>query len=641
TTSDSGPGEAVHAAGADRDEPVAEPGFEMPSEPLPMPAVARGEDQRAVSDPVAAANEPEQLDSESVDPTLAERTESQDDEAMAQVPGRRVQGGSVRVETERLDRLMGYTGELLITHARQRARNERYSAFAEAFRSAQRQLPLEEQATLSRLAKQLDDLILADQKELRGFGYLTEEIESAMKQVRMVPLAGVVAQWRRITREAAQECEKSVVLDVDVGSIELDKHVLDALRDPIMHVLRNAVAHGVESPTERQRLGKPAKGRVLIEARMRGAQVELTVSDDGRGLDAGIIGRKAQERGMVTAAELSQMPREEVLEFLFAPGFSTATAVSELSGRGVGMDVVRRQAQEVGGEVTIEATSALGGASFRLVVPLSLVSNRGLLVRIGEATAVIGVNEVERIVRTDRASLRRAGGEQLVDIGESHSVVLRSLSAMLGMEESSGSELLVAVVSSGRSRVGLAVSEILGEAQYVTQRLPWNLEHIDGVQGAVILPDGTLALVLDVAYMAQARGQVVPLRLKDRQVERKVPKVLVVDDSVTSRTLERNILQSAGYEVVTARDGEEGWKFLQDNAFDLVVSDVEMPRCTGLELAGRIRGNDRLKDIPLVLVTSLGSEEDIAAGARVGADEYIVKGRFDQKQLLEVVARLT
>lgn len=547
---------------------------------------------------------------------------------------------SVRVDTARLDRLMGYTGELVISHSLQAARNERYTEFAEEFRMFLRDLPRDLQGRGGLIAKRIDDLVLEDKKELRAFSYLTNEIDSAMKHVRMVPLAAVVPQWRRIIREAAQEIGKPVSLEADVGSIELDKHVLDALRDPIMHLLRNSVAHGIESVSERVAAGKPETGRVSVNARMRGAKMELAISDDGRGLDPKLIGAKAVEKGLTTSGELAQLTREDVLEFLFQPGFSTADSVSHLSGRGVGMDVVRKQVQELGGEATITVGSSLGGAGFQTVVPLSLASNRGFLVKIGDTTAVIGVNDVERMLRVGRDDVRQAGGETLVSLEDGQFVVLRQLSTVFGMVQEDSDEWIVAIVSSGRSRVGLGITKILGEAQYVTKRLPWNLRHVEGVQGAVILADGTLALVLDVSHLVNMRAQLPSVSRKEVLVDTGPPRVLVVDDSVTSRTLERNIVQSAGYEVTTANDGEEGWEALQAHHYDLVISDVEMPRCTGLELTSRVRASEKLRETPIVLVTSLGSEEDLAAGARVGADEYIVKRQFDQKQLLEVVARL-
>lgn len=345
------------------------------------------------------------------------------------------------------------------------------------------------------------------------------------------------------------------------------------------------------------------------------------------------------ERDLVAQRDVERMSSDEMLELLFLPGFSTADTVSHLSGRGVGLDVVRSQVEALAGEVHIATDAGLGGGTFEMLIPLSLASDRGLLVQVGDTVAVLGMNDVERTLLVSTTALKEVANEQVLELEDGAPLVVRSLAGVLGETEQRAERFTIVVVRHGRSRVGLMVSAIVGEERFVTKRLPWNLGSVPGVQGGVILADGRVCLVLDVAHLVNARAVAIAPPAEPEQT--KVTRVLVVDDSVTSRTLERNILRSAGYEVVVAKDGEEGWQTLQNTSVDLVVSDVEMPRCTGLELSSRIRGSEQHRDLPIILVTSLGSEDDLSAGAQAGADEYIVKGQFDQRQLLEAVARLT
>ncbi|MGI9332303.1 MAG: hybrid sensor histidine kinase/response regulator [Gammaproteobacteria bacterium] len=553
---------------------------------------------------------------------------------------------SVRVDVQRLDSAMQHTGELFSTHTRQANRHQRYVDLFAHLHEAVRTLNGDGRKQLEGLLKTGDALIAQDRQDLHRFGYLTDEISTAMKRVRMLPLTNLGPTWRRIVRESAQDARKSITLDVQVGAIELDKQVLDGLRDPIMHLLRNAVAHGIESADERIGAGKPKDGQVRISAAVHGARVVIEVGDDGRGLDSEKIRAKALENELVDAGRLAGMSPSELYQLVFVPGFTTMTEANQLAGRGVGLDVVQLGLRQLGGDVEIVEDRAMDGATFRLTLPPSLMSIRGLLVRAGKSVVAVPVDNIERSLRIARSDVEQVAGEHALRLDDGEPLKVRWLGAMLGQSAEKPADVLtLVVVTSAKSRIGLVVSEVVGEQEFVTKRLPWNLERVGGVSGAVVLEDGTVGVVLDAGYLvsastaagARARAR---LAVAEEQPATAVRSVLVVDDSLTSRTLERNILEAAGYDVITAKDGEEGWETLHKTPVDLVVSDVEMPRCTGLELAARIRANEALGDMPLILVTSLGSEDAVAAGARVGADEYIVKGKFDQRQLLDAVARL-
>lgn len=550
---------------------------------------------------------------------------------------------TVRIRTDRLNQLMSLTGELVGTQARLGHRREELEALREDVAGMRGAIADSEVPKLRRLLQTFDAMLMTIAHEDSQFANLTEALNGALKRVRMLPVRSQSAHWSRIVRETAIALGRDVRLDIDVGDAELDKNILDALRDPLVHLLRNAVDHGIEAADQRRAAGKPEQGRIWIRTRMLGQRVELLVGDDGRGIDGDAVAAKAVQAGLITPGQRSTMSPAEKQNLVFASGFSTRTAVTEISGRGLGLDIVRDRVEALGGTVAMPPPHEGQGTVFQITVPVSMVSSRGLAVR-GESTVyVLPIEMVVRSLHVQRDDLRDIDGQIAVEMADDEPLRLRWLTRWMDEPEAiTHNVFTVVVLQRGTQRVGLVVTEVLGEQTYVTRRLPGHFLAVEGVAGAVVLPDGRLAPVLDVPALLNRRGQTsaMPVAAGSGVEARRVPHVLVVDDSLTSRTLERNILTAAGYEVTTAVDGEEGWAILQTGNFDLVVSDVEMPRLTGLEFTRRIRATPRFERLPVILVTSLGSKHDLAEGAAAGANEYIVKGRFDQTQLIEAVARL-
>ncbi|MCP4679109.1 MAG: response regulator [Deltaproteobacteria bacterium] len=551
------------------------------------------------------------------------------------------EGTSIRVDTARFDRVMDFAGELLVSQARMDSRHRRLDNFYKELQRIVKKAPGTADL-LTPLINEIRQLIQEDRKELLDFGHLTAEINDAMKQVRMVPLKKAEPVWRRTIREAAHHLGKQIKATVFTGDIELDKHVLDLLRDPMTHLLRNAADHGIEPPDERVSKGKPRSGQVFIKAGVMGAMVHLEVSDDGRGIDLGKVRDSLIAKEIITAEKNASLSDEDALEYLFIPGFSTATSVSRLSGRGVGLDVVRSQVEELGGSVTISSSSRLGGITFQLSVPLSILSTLGLFVRVNDTTYALPVEYVVRTLRAKHGDIKQVDGKPIVQMSDADPIRIAWLSDLMGSQVKNTSGMLkVVVLSRFDVQLGLVVDAIEGQQEFVIKALPWNFTSVPGVNGAVIREDGRLAISIDVPHLfntvrfptGQARRQT---RGKLSSTKRRV---LVVDDSMASRTMGRNILQEAGYDVTLAADGQEAWELLQKEPFELVVSDVDMPRLDGLGLTRMVRGSDKLRGLPVILVTSLDSPEDIAAGADAGADEYVVKGTFDQNSLLELVTK--
>ncbi len=549
--------------------------------------------------------------------------------------------GTVRIPVARIDALMAHAGELLANQARLRHLQEILESFVGGFYEAL-QSDRMSAAKRKELSAGLQNIVHLGRKGTREFGHLATELSETTRRIRMLPLIGEGPYLRRVTRDSARELGKDVRCDVDTGEIELDKQVVDQLRDPMMHMLRNCVDHGIETPEERSRRGKPKVGQVSITAAVQGPMVQIDVSDDGRGLDIDEIKSAAERSGAVTPDRLARMTPAELRELLFLPGFTTRTEANRLSGRGVGLDVARRRVEALGGNVRIADKPRLGGTTFLLTVPISVVSLSGLLVEAGGAKCILPVASVERCLRVRTSEVRQVDGAAALSFKDAQPVRLRWLGSVLGESRKADSDrLVVVVVSRGGSTLGVVVDAVFGEDEFVVKKLPWNLKRVAGVSGAVVLADGEIGVVVDVAHLV---GQATDAHDVSERVQqapaRTTPRLLVVDDSLTSRTLERNLLAAAGYEVTTAENGAEAWKLLQSRPVDLVVTDVQMPLMDGLELTRKIRASSKHKNVPVILVSSLGEPSDLHAGADAGANEYIVKSKFDQRQLLEAVVRL-
>jgi two-component system chemotaxis sensor kinase CheA len=569
-----------------------------------------------------------------VGPEPIARSDTSNDEAAR---GLDSVAGVIRIDAIRLDRLMDLGSEHLSRQGRAR---ERLATIAEIVDRLGSALKREGKARqlFAPLHAELRSFVQGEEQEVRRSGQLTADFDRAMRAVRMQSLSLIAPHLRRTVSEAARDSGKKVLLKLDLGDIEIDRHVLDALREPLMHLLRNSVDHGIEAAAERVKVQKSERGEVTVTAALVGANVVLSIRDDGRGIDEERVRAKAQQLGLLGDGADAAFDLEAAL---FAPGFSTAERVTNLSGRGVGLDVVRDAVSKLGGHVGLEPARRGLGAAFLISVPASVVSLRGLSVRAGSGLFVLPSTHVERTLRVPSSDLGSAEGVTILRVENGEPLRLRWLSALMGdVRVEDPATLKIVVVTEGTARLGLVVEEIIGDTTFVIKALPWNVRRLRGVIGATQQGSSALALVPDMSQLFRretSQSEVHKLKLPE---SRRRPRILVADDSLTSRTLERNILVGAGFEVETVEDGAAALAALQARQFDLMVSDVQMPEMSGLELTARVRALPALARLPIILVTSLDQPEDIQEGARVGADEYIIKGQFDQKALLEAVSRL-
>lgn len=573
----------------------------------------------------------------------------------ASLPPAPVTGGAtnLRVAPERIDAIIAQTSELSTTHGRLRERHDELLELTRKLAASLRgdgrpaavgRTPGDGSQRHQRETRSLgsfERVLAALREDQRRLAQEIAAVDASARALRMVPFGEIVPHLERVVRDVSATANKRVELSLEGLDVQLDRAVLAGLRPALLHLIRNAIDHGLEDPTTREAAGKDPVGRVRISASHRGAEIVVTVADDGRGVDLESVRAQLARRGLTVPAR-----DDEVLRTIFSPGFSTARLITDLSGRGVGLDVVKRNVEALRGTIDLASRSARG-TRFSLVVPLTLTSLRGLLVRAGKQLFVIPGTAVLRLLRVGAADVALVAGVNTA-LCEGDPVAVVALADVLALGQARGRDLSIdkvpaVVVLAEGSRIALLVDEVLEERDVLVQSVGRRLAGAVAISGASVLADGRLALILNPSEVVQrARGD---LRAEGPRARATVGapgkrEILLVDDSLTTRTLERSILEAAGYEVRAAGDGEEAFRLLVEHGADLVVSDVEMPLLDGFALTARIRATPRFHTLPVVLLTALGTEAHRARGLEVGADAYLVKSSFDQQNLLETIRQL-
>ena len=477
------------------------------------------------------------------------------------------------------------------------------------------------------------------------------EMRDLTHRLRLIPAQTVFASLERSVRDAAQTLGKRVAFDASGGEVRLDANVLASLRDALMHVVRNAVAHGVESEAERIALAKPPAGQLRLEVLRRGSRVAFVLTDDGRGIDVEAVRKVAVARGIVPAAAAKALSADQVIALLGsvgAVGLSTSHVVTELSGRGIGLDVVRSTLSQLKGEMSIRSEPGRG-VRVEVQVPVSIAALQGLVVEAGGARVAIPLDAVQQTLRVGDAEVARsAEGDSILHAGKV--IPFLPLELMLRRSGSGGPNLgnrvnscicSAVVVQAGGRCVALGVERLLGAATIVMRELPSVVEADTVVAGASLDAEGTPQLVLDpaglVAAAERSRGETFKAAA---EAHAQPAPILVIDDSLTTRMLEQSILEAAGYQVELAVSAEDGLIKAHDHRYSLFIVDVEMPGMDGFGFVAQTRADPVLRDIPAILVTSRDAMDDRLRGQQVGASAFIVKGEFDQMQLLQTIRTL-
>jgi two-component system sensor histidine kinase and response regulator WspE len=465
---------------------------------------------------------------------------------------------------------------------------------------------------------------------------------------RMRPLADGIRGFPRLVRDVARQLGKSVQFEIVGEATGVDRDILERLEAPLNHLIRNALDHGLECPEDRLAAGKSETGSIRLEARHRAGMLQITLTDDGRGIDPKRLRAKVVERNLTSKEMAEQLTEAELLEFLFLPGFSTRDAVTELSGRGVGLDVVQSMVQAVGGSVRI-STKLGKGTVFSLLLPITRSLVRALLVRIAGEPYAFPLSRIDRILMVEPETIRMIEGRQHLLI-EEQPVALVSGAQILELVDVArhGSSLPVVVVSDRGQRFGVAVETFLGERDLEVRPLDSRLGKVADISSASVLENGWPVLIIDVEDLVRSIDNLLGRRRLKHiggpdavgDTVKAAKRVLVVDDSITVRELERQLLESRGYHVDLAVDGLDGWNAVRGNRYDLVVSDVDMPRMDGIQLVRSIKQDPRIKSIPVVIISYKDREEDRIRGLDAGANSYLTKSSFHDQTFLDTIVDL-
>ena len=647
--------------------------------PSALVTEAAAEHRLAVEDAVAGDAEPDTVADDTLAPQPLPDTGIAVEplsEPVLEQPVVEEEGGmrgqeQVRVRADLLDRLVNHAGEVAIyrsrleqqlgafrgamaeldrTNARLRDQLRRLDLETEAqivarYRREQEQadhtfdpLELDRFSTLQQLSRALnesaadlgglqgvlDDLSRNYDALLQQQSRVSSELQDGLMRARMVPFDGLVPRLRRVVRQAAQDIGKQVHLHLEGTHGELDRNVLDRMVAPLEHMLRNSVAHGLESPEQRVAAGKPEEGQITLRLRREGSEIVLEVADDGAGLDRDAIRRRAEQRGLVKPGE--SLDERTLDHLIFASGFTTSEQVSQLAGRGVGMDVVGNEVRQLGGSVDIHSVRGQG-VTFTLRLPQTLAVTQAVFVRIGETTFAVPVASVSGIGRISRERFE-SGETRYHYNGEDFT--LHDLGTLVGLEAAKAEgqpQIPLLLVRAGDLRAAVAIDQVLGNREVVVKSVGLQVASVPGIYGATITGEGNVVVILDVAplvrrYLTQPRTPVQAAMVSN---QRQAPLVMVVDDSLTMRKVTGRILERYNFDVVAARDGVEALELLEERVPDLMLLDIEMPRMDGYELATAMRADPRYKAVPIVMITSRSGEKHRQRAFEIGVQRYLGK----------------
>ncbi|TVQ57434.1 MAG: hybrid sensor histidine kinase/response regulator, partial [Spirulina sp. DLM2.Bin59] len=563
---------------------------------------------------------------------------------------------TIRVATRHLDDLITQTGELTVTKIRiAHVASELESVLSTwsewKTRHTSQEQSEQEQTLIERLDTLLQQLKLSSQENSTRLEMIAGNLEDRIRTLRLLPLSNIFNLFPRMVRDLAKQQGKEIELVLEGSETTADKRILEEMKDPLMHIIRNAIDHGIEPVGDRLAAGKPPTATICLRGHQTTSNVVIEVSDDGRGLDLEKIKRKAIDRHLHSANELAAMTPAQIYNLIFTPGFSTQTLITEVSGRGVGLDVVQTNVEHLKGTIQVQSTPGQG-TTFRIQLGTTLATANVLLVDVGGLTQAIPVEYVETSLLIDPHDVFTVEGRETIAL-DNQAISVAHLAQLLDIETLSAGananrNLPCILLRIGDERFGLFVDQVIDTQDVVLKPQSKLLKRVRNIAGATILGTGEVCMILNPMDLLKTiqRGQASFLPSQDlnagpsKTPNRKRATVLLAEDSITIRTQEKRILEGAGYTVITAVDGLDGFNKLKAGQFDAVISDVQMPNLDGLAMTRRIREYPEYNELPIILVTSLSSEDDRRRGAEAGANAYITKGTFDQSVLLETLERL-
>ena len=578
---------------------------------------------------------------------------------------------TIRVEPQKLDTLMTQASELTVTKLRisqqlsdldqilnlwsqwQKDTAENRSWVEQISRDLPKEQlqPLESwfdhtRQKLEFFSGSLDRLKVKANEDLTSLDAISERLESGIQGLRQLPLANIFNLFPRMVRDLAKQQAKEIELIIEGGDTKADKKILEEIKDPLLHLIRNAIDHGIETPQERMLAGKPTTAKIILRGYQSGNSIGVTISDDGRGLNLEGIKHTALRRNLYSAAELDAMSAEQIRSLIFASGFSTKSEITELSGRGVGLDVVRANVERLKG--SIQVTSTFGqGCQFAVRVNTSLATTKVILVEVEQTLYALPVEFIQTMLTIPQSAIFTIKDSPAINFKE-RSISLAWLRDLLQLpatqNNSSDHNLSCVVLGVNNEYFALIVDAFVDQQDIVLKPQSKLLKRVPNIAGATIIGNGEVCMILNPSdllhSLRQGTWKNVAQDLNNRDRTEVKNKLLLVEDSIIIRTQMKRLLKDAGYDVTVAVDGLEGWQKINQENFDIVVSDVEMPRMSGLELTTQIRQHTAYQKLPIILVTTLASAEAKQRGIEAGANSYLTKGDFDQKILLDTLRQL-
>ena len=563
---------------------------------------------------------------------------------------------TIRIDADKLDELIKLMGEIVSGHSRTKRRVldireiEKISKkHLEFITSLPGDCPLSSKqltqllSSAEKLGAGIKKLSTLFKEDINVQGILTGNLQDRSLKMRMVPLSTIFRSFSRSVRQLSRSFGKQIDFAAEGGETELDKKIVEKIGDPLLHMIRNCIDHGIEPPQARKKAGKSETGLIRLTAGYEGENVVIRLSDDGAGIPVDRIREKALKKKMFTAAEMESIPESEIINLIFLPGFSSSEIVTDISGRGVGMDVVKKNViGDLKGSVQIE-TAQGKGTVFHIRLPLTMAVIHVLLIRVARMVFAVPANYIDEIVRMH--------GEKVIQVMERRAVRLREqiipivplmdvLSLPGERPVQPDAEYLILIASVGTEKLGVIIDALLDEEDMVIKPLPAHMRNVPFVSGCIISGGNEIFSVLHMPRIIESAREIRVRERSEKQSPEKQRHILIVEDSLSTREIEKSILESYGYTVSLAGDGIEGYEKARKNRYDLIITDVEMPRLDGFSLTQKLREEEDCRDIPIILVTSLDKEEDKKKGILAGADAYIVKGDFEQSALLDTVRNL-
>ena len=641
---------AAESAPEEKPKPVSAP---VPAEvdPPPVPSSLPGPIVEARPEPVPSVPPPEKPSAATAAPGPAAAAKTSPPANESAEPA----DAPVRITAETLSQMLAFAADMLL----EARRIEALARDLQPLKHLQRRLLATVQSCngdhgssqtqiregLAELGAAVDhhDVQLADVASRANF--LSERLHNLALRGRMRPFSDGVQGFPRLVRDVARQLGKQVDFEILGQSTLVDRDILSRLDAPLNHLLRNALDHGLETPEERLAAGKPATGKLRLEARHRSGRLLVSINDDGHGIDAEKLRAKIINKGLITEEMAERLTASELYDFLFLPGLSTRETVSEISGRGVGLDVVQTMVHACGGSLQVSSDRG-AGTRFELHLPVTRSVIRTLRVEVAGQGYALPLARIDRAERRDATQLESLNGNYYFAT-EQGNVALISARRLLGMEESAlhPAQLSLVLISSEGRQYALEVDALHGECDLVVRPLDRRLGKVPNLSSVALDEHGQPVLIMDVDDLVRSSdrlsGQSQPTRRRPvHSVKRRTRRLLVVDDSITVREVERKLLENGGYEVDVAVDGMDGWNQLTLNTYDLVVTDVDMPRMNGIELVTRIKADPKLTVLPVIIVSYKDREEDRLRGMQAGADYYLTKSSFHDTGLIQAVRDL-